>query len=127
MPTRFAQSGFSLLEVLVAFAVFAITLGTILAVVSANVRVADLSASHGQATLIAESVVERIGADIPARAGAVSGTEADFRWALTLADRPEPVSGARMRLLDVAVRVSWGEGARARSIDLQTAIAVPSD
>ena len=120
---RDRQSGFSLIEVLVAFTIFALVVGTALAVVSVSLRLADTSRDFTSALSVAENVLGRAGADIPLDGGAREG-EVDERYAWRLTS--ERVAGGRngsaseLDAYRVVVEVVWVEAGRSRDVRLET-------
>lgn len=75
------QAGFSLLEVLVAFAIFAVSMGVLLQVFATGLRSVRLSAEYTRAALLAESVLAQIGVTEELEEGE-DGDEIDerYRW-----------------------------------------------
>lgn len=130
MPLR--QSGFSLLEVLVAFSILALSMGVLMQIFSTGLRSTELSRDYALATSLSQSVLARAGADIPLQEGVQQGTHADkFRWTLSMRPMDESVqlgAGAAtkqvtgVKLMEVTVRVEWGgsHGAAARFISFDT-------
>ena len=121
LPPR--QGGFSLIEVLVAFFIFALVVGVALSAVSGAVRTADTSRDYSRAMTIAENKLARAGADISLEQGGADGTAGDdYRWELSVqrlgsggADDDLAVDAYR-----VQVWVSWQDGRRERDVHLQT-------
>lgn len=129
------HKGFSLLEILVAFAIMAVALTIVLRIFGAGVNTAVISEEYNLAVQIAESLMARTGVETPLQAGEMSGVEGDkYAWLVRIALVPEP-SAARPRfqsqqnqparpaqkLMAVSVRVSWGEAAdRQRSVKLDS-------
>lgn len=115
------QRGFSLLEVLVAFTVLALSLGVLMQIFSASLRNADITREQGEATTLAQSLLAGIGVETPLAASESSGVHADrFRWRIQIAPFQEPprvgqTEGinpiATLDLWQVTVSVSWGGGA----------------
>jgi len=121
------QAGFSLLEVLVAFAILALSLGVILQIFAGGLRAARLTEQYGQATLLAESMLAAAGIEAPLTEGDSEGIfddARDYRWRL----RVEPFlqddwalrDAAPVRLFRVTVEVHWGEAPRNRTVSLTT-------
>ena len=100
---RSSQRGYTLLEVLVAFALLAIGLGLLLAILSGGVRAVANASDSTQATLYAESVLDTLGADQRLQPGRSTGVYENgrFRWTLDvtpfkpLVASPAPAPGDR--------------------------------
>lgn len=65
------QRGFSLLEVLVAFAILSIALGVLLQIFATGMRNVGLSEEYSQAALYAESILAAYGREAPLAEGCV--------------------------------------------------------
>ncbi len=119
-------SGFSLLEVLVAFAILALTLGVLLNIFSGGLRNLGDGQHYTRAVLDAQSRLAEIGVSRPLTAGDQSGDIDDvYRWSA----RVTPLamaSGGLATLYQVDLTVKWGEGAATRSVVLQTLKIGPS-
>ncbi|WP_245232311.1 type IV pilus modification PilV family protein [Thiorhodococcus minor] len=118
------QGGFSLLEVLVAFAILAISLGVMMEIFSRASIITIASAQYSQAATLAESVLSEVGADIPLEEGITSGTtDSGFEWELSIqaVDVSEqyftepPATPYR-----VDATVLWRDAGRARRMALST-------
>jgi general secretion pathway protein I len=73
-PFEGKDAGFAILETLVALAILAIALGVLLAVFSDGIRRQGRAEKLAEATLHAQSLLARVGADVPLRAGVTTGT-----------------------------------------------------
>ena len=124
--------GFSLLEVLVAFVILALSLGVLMRVFSVGLRSSDLAERYAYATLLAESKLAAAGIEGVLAEGATDGeAERGFRWQ-TVVSRfedpdPSPAGGAALvELFRVDVVVTWaGEGDREREVRLSTLRVAP--
>lgn len=126
-----AQRGLSLIEVLVAFVVLALTLGVILQIFSGGLRNARLSDAYTRALLLAESRLEAVGSEQAVVPGETAGQLGeDLRWRvriqpwagvatdpLAAAGPPGGATPARL-LYEVQVQVAWQAGGRERSLRL---------
>jgi general secretion pathway protein I len=84
--------GFSLLEVVVAFAILAVALGVLYQIFSGAAQRASLLQDYNYALSLAESKLARIGTAEPLVAGRLSGEfNADYRWASAI----EPLDAKR--------------------------------
>ena len=125
MRRRQAQRGFSLLEVLVAFAILAVSLGVLLGIFSRATTATIASAQYSQAATLAESLLTLVGHEVALEEGAVSGgTESGFSWELTmveidLADE-FPTTTRSVRAYRVNVTVLWFDAGRPRRLMLST-------
>lgn len=107
-----AQGGFTLLEVLVAFAILAVALTVLVRVFSGALNAIEIAQRHTTATMLARSVVEQIGIEIPLVGGVQSGVSGDgFTWTLRIARSTllEPVVDAQALQVpyEVEVSVAW--------------------
>ena len=125
MNRRQSQRGFSLLEVLVAFAILAVSLGVLLGIFSRATTATIASAQYSQAATLAESLLTLVGHEVVLEEGAVSGgTESGFSWELTmveidLADE-FPTTTVSVRAYRVNVAVLWFDAGRPRRLALST-------
>jgi len=116
--------GFSLLEVLVAFTIFALVVGGLFQVFGTGLRGAHLSESHTRAVLLAQSKL----AELDAAEGLTTGEERGrfderFRWRVRIepyAEQDHALDELSMQPLTTTVEVFWGEGKRERSVTLTT-------
>lgn len=115
------QQGFSLLEILVAFSIMAISLGILLQIFSSGVNTAVIAEEYTVATQIAEGLMATTGVETPLTVGDREGVEEDkYRWRVSISElAPLPdVEQSEAVLLNVNVTVQWGSAAR--QIELNT-------
>jgi general secretion pathway protein I len=126
---RASEAGFTLLEVIVALAILAVSLGVLFPTFSDAVQRAGQSESIAEARLLAQSILVQVGNEIPVKAGEAAGDDASgLHWRLR--QKPYGDSADRARwlapVMEVSVEVSWGAGLPVRSISLSTLRLAPS-
>lgn len=83
--------GFSLLEVLVAFTILALSLGVLMQIFSGSLRNADITRDAAQATALAQTLLAGAGVETPLTTAESGGVHAGkFRWRLVMAPHDEP-------------------------------------
>ena len=119
------QQGFSLLEILIAFSILALSLGLLLKIFSSGVNTAMLAEDYTIAVQIAQSKMAVIGVASPLRAD--SGIENDkYKWLVEVSPypfNPEHIDLTELSvaLVKVKVIVSWGDGSTDdRHVELTT-------
>jgi general secretion pathway protein I len=124
------SAGFTLLEVLLAFVVFALSFATVLEILAASMRSTTRAQTYSEAALLAQSLIDIVGIDIPLVESAVSGeAPGGYNWELIIStyepmyeeDRIlELAESAGTNLYWVDLELSWGEDARPRSAHFST-------
>ena len=121
------QKGFSLLEILIAFSILAISLGILLKIFSAGINTAVVSEDYTAAVQIAESLMAKTGLESPLQAGEDSGTENDkYEWQVMVTPylfNPDNLDEMTITttLFKVKVIVNWDiEKTKRRQIELTT-------
>ena len=126
--------GFTLLELLLAFVVFALSFATVLEILSGSMRNTVRAREYNEAALTAQSVMDQVGLEIPLQAGfSAVGEAGDYRWEIELFDyldtgeNPHSVELAELtgiELLEVELSVSWGKQPREQTRRFSTVKAV---
>lgn len=129
---RRACRGFSLLEVLVAFIVLAMTLGVLMRIFSGGLGNIGVATHYSRAVAIAESKLASIGVEAPLAEGENGGeTEQGYSWRTSVRrfeESVQPTEPAALLadLYEVEVTVSWdGTSAKPRSLRFITLRAAP--
>ena len=135
-PGAASQRGYSLLEIIVAFAVLALALSLLLGTLSGGTRQVRWAADSGRAVLHAQSLLDEVGVGevlVPGRRdGDFDGGR--YRWVLDVAPyvdplRPpgQPADPYAPQLLQLRLEVSWGEGGPRERLQLDTLRLVQPD
>jgi len=120
--------GYTLIEVIVAFAVLALALTLLLGTLSGAARQVRWADQAGRAALHAQSLLDQTGVGEVLAPGHREGEFEDgrYHWTLDVAPyqdpgRPPPalLDPGAPKLLQLSLRVQWGEEARDR-LDLQS-------
>ena len=130
----FRGRGFTLLELLLAFVVFALSFATVLEILSGSMRNTVKAREFTEAALTAQSVMDQVGLEIPLESGfTAAGESGDYRWEIELFDyvdtgenqySVELAELTGIELLQVDLLVNWGEPPREQSSRFSTVKAV---
>jgi general secretion pathway protein I len=107
------QKGFSLLEVIVAFAILTISLGVLIQIFSRALGTTALSGEYSRAASLAQERLDSVGVDIPLEPGSYGPETKDgFYWQVTIEPFvPEDVSWEpAVDAFLVTSMISWGAG-----------------
>lgn len=134
------QRGFSLLEVMLAFALLAVALGILIAILGGGLNQVRNASDATEATLHAQSVLDELGVLAPIQPGSRQGESEDgrYRWTLEITEvedpvPPEPTDPATEPqetvglqpvgepvLYRVQLDIGWGEDDYARTLRFAT-------
>jgi len=129
------QRGFTLIEVVVAFALLALALTFLLGSLSGAARQVRMASDSSRATLYAQSLLAQLGVGETLEPGRRNGNfdGGRYRWTLDIAPyadplkRPSPLSNpSAPRLLQLNLVVQWGDG-RGQQMQWHTLRLVPGD
>jgi general secretion pathway protein I len=129
------QRGFTLLEVIIAFALLAMALTLLLGSLSGAARQVRESEDASRATLHAQSLLAQMGLGEPLQPGQQEGEfeQGRYRWRLMVTPYADParaqatlIDPSAPQLLELDLAVQWGP-APAQRLHWQTLRLVPSD
>ena len=99
MAWRRRERGFSLLEILVAFTLFAVAMGVLMQIFSRGVNGAMLADHYAKATMYAESRLAAIGLEETIKEGTTSGKFDDnYAWQVTVKPYQDPAPREQMAI-----------------------------
>ena len=131
-----SQHGYTLIEVLVAFAVLALALTVLLGTLSGATRQVRWSADAGRAALHAQSLLAQVGVGEALQPGRRDGEFDDgrYRWTLDVAPFTDPLlpppAGTdpfTPQLMQLRLAVEWGDGGRGQRMQLDSLRLVQPD
>jgi general secretion pathway protein I len=119
------MQGYSLIEVLVAFTILALTLTVLFRIFSGGLRNVDAAADYALAVLVAEGKLAEPGVSTPLQTDSAAGTEADkFNWSRSISQYEPANTGFENRLgvhaYRIAVHVEWPSKRGVRQVELET-------
>lgn len=135
---RRASGGFSLIEVLVAFAVLAVALTLLLGTLSGATGQVRNAADASRAALHARSLLAQTGVGEVLQPGQQQGgfEEGRYRWQLDITPYTDPAAPPQAamtpgptgaRLLHLRLSVDWGDGAPAQRLQIDSLRLVQAD
>ncbi len=108
------QRGFSLLEILIAFSILAVSLSILLNIFSLGVNNASVAEDYTNAVQIAESLMAKTGIESPLQVGKTEGVSYEkYHWYINVQPfefNPEGIDNttSSTTLFKVSVIVNWG-------------------
>ena len=122
--------GYTLIEVIIAFVILALTLGAVFEVFSTGLRAASDADAYSTATVLAQSRLASLASDEALSVGETSGDlEGGFKWHASVApyrnDESEIIDPFSVIPLLLTMTVRWGRAENTREISLVTLKLVP--
>lgn len=122
--------GFTLLEVLLAFVIFALSFAVVLEILGGSMRSSVRAREYTEAALLGQSLMDGVGTEIPILEGGGSGeAPGGYRWELVISPYQPRSDGERyLELAELSgtalywidLDVSWGEAPRERTAHFST-------
>jgi len=127
---RQTSRGFTLLEVMLAFVIFAISFATVLEIVAGSMRSVRRASEDTEVALFAQSIMDLVGTEIPVEDGEFSGMGMDrYQWRLgiylynagdvdTQTQELAELSGIALYWVDL--NIDWEAGRKPRNLHFST-------
>jgi general secretion pathway protein I len=123
-----SNSGFTLLEILVALVIFALAFGVLAQILHTGLRQSAVAGSRAGATLLARSELARLGVEVPLEVGRAEGeTEDGMRWQTEIELVEGPDEDQSLALFQVQVSVAWGASPAEQLILTTLRTGLPSE
>lgn len=127
---RVEPRGFTLLEVMVAFVIFALSFATVLEIMAGSVGGIRRAGDDTQVALLAQSLMDQVGIEVPLEESRHNGESLDrYRWQMDIRFY-EPADGnvyvlelaelSGVLLYQVTLDIEWDAGWRQRSARFST-------
>lgn len=124
--SKSSQQGFTLLEIMVAFVITGLVVGTLLNLFGSAMQSAALADEYSFAVQVAESRMEAIGSEIKVEKNTVTGQEegTPYQWAITMQpiqlDDQQDEFSLSIEPYQVTVVVSWNSEGKQRQFTLSS-------
>ena len=130
IKNRRSSRGFTLLEVMLAFVIFALSFATVLEIMAGSIRSVRRASDDTEVALFAQSIIELVGTEIPVEEGEFNGTGLDrYQWQLGIhlydsvdenASMLELAEMSGIELYRVDLDIDWESGKYQRELHFNT-------
>jgi general secretion pathway protein I len=122
MNSRHAASGFTLIEMVIAFAILGLSLSALYATFQSALSRTGHDAHLSEATLLARSLLARVGTEWPLTEGSSHGDWSEYTYELSEHKSVAPANEVPFTVpaVQVSATVTWVEFAGKRSFSLST-------
>lgn len=115
------DSGFSLLEAIVAIAVISASMGLMMQGFAANTRATKQAEDRYLATILAQSNIHRVGVDIPLEPSLFNENDGPWRREVEISRLDlDGIEAGPLVAYEIRSKVFWGIGGGERSVELVT-------
>ena len=124
---RRGQAGFTLLEVLIAFAILSVAVVAVVQGFAQGLRLLKVAGDHQQAVLLADQKTREMVTPVEGRE---QGKEGNYDWERTVTVVPAPdlertPATAKWHVYRIDVKVSWGDKRGVEIVSMRTAADAP--
>jgi general secretion pathway protein I len=130
ITSKSRAGGFTLLEVMLAFVIFALSFATVLEIMAGSMRSVRRASDDTEVALLAQSVMDMVGTEIPVEEGQFSGTGMDrYDWQLGIylfesgndgVGTQELAEMSGIELYQVELDIDWETGRNRRGLHFST-------
>jgi general secretion pathway protein I len=122
------EGGFTLLEVLLAFAILSVAVVAVIQGFAQGLRLLKTAGDHQQAVLLADQKTRELVVPVEGRD---QGKEGGYDWERTVTVVPAPdltrtPATAKWHVYQIDVKVSWGDKRGVEIVSLRTAVDAPN-
>ena len=120
--SRRAQQGFTLLEVLIAFAILSLAVVAVIQGFAQGLRLLKVAGDHQQAVLVADQKIREMVTPVEGRD---QGKEGNYDWERTVTIVPAPdltrtQATSKWHVYKIDVKVSWGDKRGVEIVSMRT-------
>ena len=134
IKSRQRSGGFTLLEVMLAFVIFALSFATVLEIMAGSMRSVGRASDDTEVALLAQSLMDLVGNEIPVEEGEYSDTAMDhYKWQMNISlydvssesggegvGTQELADMSGIELYRVDLYMDWETGRRQREMHFST-------